>query len=565
MAARADNVRLRVFAFALAVGPLALHAAHRVPSALPLRRAAAPAVCRAAMTSSAPPPPPPPPPAYEDLTGLLREISTLNGALGILGWDEQTVMPPGAARARGAQKAALAGVIHEKATAPALGAAIAACAAALDALPDAAARANVRDARRGYEHTTRVSKALAMEREEAETAGYAAWTAAREADDWAAFAPTMENGLRVMREYATTTRPGMDPYDAAIDMYERGMTAARLADVFGALGPPLKALLERVVAARAAAPPVADLLKGGDHWDVDAQARLCRALAARLTFDFARGMVGTSPHPFTGGAGAEDTRITTRYSKDVPWEGIMGTVHEVGHALYEQGRNPAQDGLPAAEPLSMGAHESQSLFWERMVAQSPPFWKAVLPLVRAELPFADALSAGDFAHAVNQVRPEGLIRVDADELSYPFHIILRFEIERGLFDGTITVADLPTVWNAKMREYFGVDVPSDAAGVLQDVHWPSLMFGYFPSYTLGAMAAAQLYAFMDKTAMPGMGERIARGEFAEIKTWLNRHFHVHGSVYPTLDELLVRVTGEPLSPKHYVDYLTAKYSAMYGL
>lgn len=218
-----------------------------------------------------------------------------------------------------------------------------------------------------------------------------------------------------------------------------------------------------------------------------------------------------------------------------------------------------------AEPLSMGAHESQSLFWERMVAQSPAFWMAVLPIIQEELPFAKDLTAEDFAYAVNQVNPEGLIRVDADELSYPSHIILRFEIERGLFDGSIKVEDLPSVWNAKFKEFFGVTPPNDADGVLQDVHWPSLAFGYFPSYTLGAMTAAQLYAFMDREGLPGMECRIERGEFAEIKAYLNENFHVLGSVHPSLDELLVAVTGEPLQPLYFMEYLEKKYSALYKI
>lgn len=235
------------------------------------------------------------------------------------------------------------------------------------------------------------------------------------------------------------------------------------------------------------------------------------------------------------------------------------------HALYEQGRNPKHEGLPVSDALSMGSHESQSLFWERMVAQNVSFWKAVMPTVKEELPFAADLSADDFSYAVNQVNPEGLIRVDADELSYPFHIILRFQIERGLFDGSMKVEDLPEIWNAKMKEYFGVDVPDDANGVLQDVHWGSGAWGYFPSYLLGSMTAAQLYAFMDREGMPGMEGRIERGEFAEIKAYLNEKFHALGSVHPSLDELLMAVTGEPLRAQYFLDYVEKKYSAMYKL
>lgn len=238
---------------------------------------------------------------------------------------------------------------------------------------------------------------------------------------------------------------------------------------------------------------------------------------------------------------------------------------QVGHALYEQGRNAEYADLPVSEPLSMGAHESQSLFWERMVGQSEAFWNAVLPVVHEKLPFTKDASAADFAYAVNRVNPQGLIRVDADELSYPFHIILRFEIEKGLFEGTIDVDDLPSVWASKMKYYFDVDVPDDSRGVLQDVHWPSLAFGYFPSYTLGAMVAAQLYSYLDRKALPGMAKRISNGQFMEVKEFLNKNFHSLGSLHPSLDELLVAVTGEPLNPKYFMDYLTAKYTKIYGL
>lgn len=505
------------------------------------------------------------PPEYNALSTLLREVSSLNAALGILGWDEQTMMPSGSAAARGRQKAAIAGVAHEKSTSLELGEAIKACEDVMNKLPDEYARANVRDARKNYDEKTKVPKQLAMEKEEAESAGFGAWSVARKANDWKSFAPVMKDGLRVAKLYAEKTHPGMDSYDATIDMFERGMTANRLQEVFDQLAPPLKALIDKVSEAKKTAPPVHDALRGGEAWDVDAQARLCKKLAQILNFDFDKGRIDVSLHPFTGGAGPPDTRITTRYSAAKPFEGIMGTVHEVGHALYEQGRNANQEGLPVSDALSMGSHESQSLFWERMVAQSVPFWEAVLPIVHEELPFTSGATAEDFAYAVNQVDRSGLIRVEADELSYPFHIILRFEIERGLFNGTIAVEDLPTVWNAKMKEFFGVDVPEDSRGCLQDVHWPSLAYGYFPSYTLGAMVAAQLYEFMDTKALPGMAERIAKGQFAEIKAFLNDKFHVLGSLYPSLDELLVAVTGEPLTPSYFIDYLTEKYTKMYKL
>lgn len=270
-----------------------------------------------------------------------------------------------------------------------------------------------------------------------------------------------------------------------------------------------------------------------------------------------------SVHPFTGGAGPEDVRITTRYSKELPFEGIMGTVHETGHAMYEQGRNSKYDGLPVSDALSMGAHESQSLFWERMVGQNVGFWEAVLPKIHEKLPHTKDVNAEDLFFAVNQVN-RSLIRVEADELTYPFHIILRFELEKKLLNGTLDVKDLPQAWKDGMKQHLGVDVPSDKLGCLQDIHWPSGAFGYFPSYSLGAMTAAQLYRHLKTEVMPDIEEKIKSGNFKEIKDWLKTEIHEVGSLYPSLDELLEKVTGEPLNTKYFLQYLDEKYSKVYS-
>jgi len=272
--------------------------------------------------------------------------------------------------------------------------------------------------------------------------------------------------------------------------------------------------------------------------------------------------IDVSVHPFTGGAGPSDVRITTRYSEEVPFEGIMGTVHETGHAMYEQGLNPMYDGLPVSDALSMGSHESQSLFWERMIGQNVGFWESVLPKLHERLPHTKDVSADDFFFAVNQVS-RSLIRVEADELTYPFHIILRFELEKKLMNGTLSVKELPQAWKDGMKEHLGIDVPSDKEGCLQDIHWPSGAFGYFPSYTLGAMTAAQLFSFLKKTAMPDIEERIRNGKYAEIKEWLRKNIHEVGSLYASLDELLDNVTGEPLNPQRFLDYLEEKYAKVY--
>lgn len=268
-------------------------------------------------------------------------------------------------------------------------------------------------------------------------------------------------------------------------------------------------------------------------------------------------------HPFTGGACPDDVRITTRYSTELPFEGIMGTVHETGHAMYEQGRNAKYEGLPVSDALSMGTHESQSLFWERMIGQNIGFWESVLPQLHEKLPHTKGVSAEDLYFAVNQVN-RGLIRVDADELTYPFHIILRLELEKKLLNGSLNVNDLPTAWNEGMKKHLGVDVPSDKEGCLQDIHWPSGAFGYFPSYSLGAMTAAQIFQHLKKVVMPDIEEKISSGEYSKIREWLKTEVHEVGSLYPSLDELLKKVTGEPLNPQYFLSYLEDKYSKVYS-
>lgn len=270
-----------------------------------------------------------------------------------------------------------------------------------------------------------------------------------------------------------------------------------------------------------------------------------------------------SVHPFTGGAGQDDVRITTRYSKELPFEGIMGTIHETGHAMYEQGRNDKYAGLPVSDALSMGVHESQSLFWERMIGQNVNFWHAVLPKIHEKLPHTKQVSAEDLFFAVNQVN-RGFIRVDADELTYPFHVILRFELEKQLVDGTLDVKDLPSAWNEGMRKHLGVEVPNDKMGCLQDIHWPSGAFGYFPSYTLGAMTAAQLFQHLKTEVMPDVEDKLRNGEFEGVREWLRSEIHEVGSLYPSLDDLLQKVTGEPLNAQYFLQYLEDKYTRMYA-
>ncbi|MEW5308984.1 MAG: hypothetical protein WDW38_000901 [Sanguina aurantia] len=304
-------------------------------------------------------------------------------------------------------------------------------------------------------------------------------------------------------------------------------------------------------------------LKGS--YSVETQASLCKKVALDLGFDMGKGRLDVSVHPFTGGSHPTDVRITTRFKPDNLMEGLTGAIHETGHALYEQGRNLEYDGLPVNSALGMGIHESQSLLWERMVALSPPFSKYLLPLLKESFPkeFGD-VSERQLYESMNVIASPSLIRVESDEVTYPMHVILRYEIERGLMSGSIKVKDLPTVWNAKMKEYLGDVPPTDAQGCLQDVHWSSGAFGYFPTYSLGAMYATQIFDCAKKS-VPGLEEKMAAGDFKELKAWLNAKIHSVGSLHANGDELMVAVTGAPLDPSIFLKYLRDKYTDLYKL
>lgn len=504
------------------------------------------------------------PASFQTLSKLCRDISSLSEIMGLLSWDEQVLMPSGAVDARGNQKAALTAIVHDKSTSAELLTAIQQAQRDHDSL-NAFQKAVVRDADRNYKRAVGIPAALEQTIAQHESHCVQVWVSARRDDDFPAFLPSLSKMLELMQRKAALMSGETDKYDCMIDMFERGLTADRISEIFSGIAQPLKDILRRTLAAKAKCTrQVHDALRGGDDWTTEAQERLCRDICKALGFDFTQGRMDTSVHPFTGGGGPHDVRITTRYSTYLPFEGIMGVVHETGHAMYEQGRNAQYEGLAVSEPLSMGVHESQSLFWERMIGQNVEFWRAMLPKIHEVLPHTRAVGAEDLFFALNQVQTS-LIRVDADEVTYPFHIMLRFELERKLVGGQLKVEDLPNAWQEGMKQYLGMDVPSDKQGCLQDIHWSSGAFGYFPSYSLGAMMAAQLFQHLKMVVMPDIEERIGRGEFDGIREWLKREIHERGSLYPSLDELLEKVTGEPLNPKYFLEYLDDKYSRVYAM
>lgn len=498
---------------------------------------------------------------FDALAKKLKDISALGGISGLLGWDEMVQLPPGAGDARANQKAALAGVIHEKQVDPALGDLITRLKTADLSPLNEYQRATVREAARDYKKATAVTEELVRREAELESRGYATWVKARQEKDFSKFAPVLNEWVDARKERAALVDPNLPPYDVLADDYSAGLTAARLTEIFDQVKAGLIPFLADVKA-RGSAPDSA-WLKG--EYDTVVQAELCQEIAVALGFDLEKGRLDVSVHPFTGGAHPTDVRMTTRFKKDDVTEGLTGAIHETGHALYEQGRNLEYDGLPVNSAAGMAIHESQSLLWERMVALSLPFAEYLLPKLRAAFPqFPADRSAKDLYEAINVIRDPSFIRVEADEVTYPLHIILRFEVEKGLIEGTVSVEEIPALWNAKMKEYLGVEPDDDAQGCLQDVHWSAGLFGYFPTYTLGAMSAVQIFDAAKKE-LPTLDADLAAGNFAPLRKWLNEKVHSVGSLHPTADDLLEAVTGKPLDPQIFLNYLKAKYTTLYKL
>lgn len=498
---------------------------------------------------------------YNETVAKLREITALEGISGLLGWDEMVMLPTGSSGSRGTQKSALAGVIYDKKTDKGLGDALSILKQSTADL-NSIQNANVRDAHKDYIRSTAIPKELAQKIALLESTAYEAWVESRKTSNFALFAPSLQEWVTVNRQRASYIDDSLPAYDVLLDMFEKGMTSVRLNEIFSEVRSGLVPLIAELKT-RGTSPDTA-WLQG--QYDTDVQAKLCRQIALDLGFDVEKGRLDVSVHPFTGGSHPTDVRMTTRFKENDLTEGLTGAIHETGHALYEQGRNLDDDwrDLPVSVAMSMGIHESQSLLWERMVGLSKPFQHYLLPKIKEFFPSFPDVSTDKLYEALNKIQEPSLIRVESDELTYTMHVILRYEIECGLIDGTIKVEEVPSIWTSKMQQYLGVVPPNDAAGCLQDIHWAGGAMGYFPTYTLGAMYATQIYEHA-KSSIPDLELHIQNGNFTLLKEWLNSRIHKLGSLYASGDELMVAVTGKPLDPQVYLSYLRSKYSEIYKL
>ncbi|MCX7027562.1 MAG: carboxypeptidase M32 [Spirochaetes bacterium] len=491
------------------------------------------------------------------LAVLDRERSLLTHIGALLGWDQETYLPSGGVEERAEQLALIEGLAHDKAVVPEIGYLLSSLEAASDL--EERERAYLKVARREYDRETKLPASLVTEKAKRTSLSQAAWVEARRNDDFRSFAPHLRKMIDLNLEMADVLDPEVPPYDVLLDLYELGSDEASIAAVFGRMKTDLIAILDKILGR----PQVDDSFLQR-RVPAEAQALMSEDIMDILGFDRTRGRLDTTVHPFTTTLGARDVRITTRYIEDCFPSSVFSTIHETGHALYEMGieLEPEFAGTRLAEPASMAVHESQSRFWENIVGRSLPFWKKnykrLTALSRGAL---DGVGVEAFVKAVNKVQPS-LIRTEADEVTYGLHIIARFELESDLVSGRLQVADLPEAWKAKMKALLGVDVPDDARGCLQDIHWSMGSIGYFPSYALGNLYAAQFWVTM-KDEIPGLEAGIEAGDLVTILSWLRKKIHSRGAAL-TPAEIILEATGFSLNPGHYTNYLEEKYSAIYG-
>ncbi len=490
-------------------------------------------------------------PAYDALATNWTRMHHFSHLQSIAGWDQAANMPPKGVEARAAAMAEMAALLHRMRTDPQLPDQLARADQEPLSLPQ---RANLREMRREWRLSNAIPESLVQRQQLATSRCEHAWRKQRPTNDWKGFLANFHEVLAIGREEAAllSAETGLTKYDAMMDRFEPGMTSARLDDIFGDVRQWLPGLVQRVMARQRDE----KVIQPRGPFALAKQRALCDQAMRLLGFDFEAGRLDVSTHPFCGGV-PEDVRMTTRFREDEFLGSLMGTVHETGHGRYEQNLPRDWLGQPLANARSMALHESQSLSFEMQLGSHPGFVRHLAPLVAAALGPQAAFEPANLYRLMTRVKP-GLIRVDADEVTYAAHIILRYEIERPLVEGDIEPEDIPALWNAKMMELLGQDTRNNYKdGPMQDVHWPEALFGYFPCYSLGAMYAAQWFNAM-RRAMPDLDERLQRGEFGAVFDWLRENIWHQASRWST-DELALRASGEVLNPAHFRAHLESRY------
>ncbi|OIB58535.1 carboxypeptidase M32 [Natrialba sp. SSL1] len=508
---------------------------------------------------------------YDEFETRIERIANVANAGGVLRWDQEVVMPEEGTPARAKQLSTLSSISHELLTADETGELLAELE---DSDLDGQQAAAVREIRRRYDRETSVPQELVEEISETTANAHPKWMQAKEEDDFEAFAPTLEKLVELKREYANHIDPDADPYEVLFADYEPYLDLETAERVLERLRDELVPLIDAIQ--ESDADIETDAFAG--EFDDDDQEALARDVLDSLEYDWSRGRLDTAPHPFSSGT-QYDARVTTRFEEDDLLGSITSVIHEFGHANYTLGLPDEHYGTPLGESRDLTVHESQSRLWENHVGRSRPFWEHFLPIARERFDELADVSPEAAYEAANQVYDDNLIRVEADELTYHLHIVIRFEIERELISGDLAVEDVPEVWNDKYEEYLGVRPETDAEGCLQDIHWSHGSFGYFPTYSLGSVLAAQLYAAAEdelgseasaSEAPSGdeprgaFDDQIREGEFEELNGWLRENIHQHGKRYTTPD-LIEDATGEAFTADYFLEYAKSKYGELYDL
>jgi carboxypeptidase Taq len=497
---------------------------------------------------------------FDELCEFTRETAMLESIAELLQWDERTYLPTAGGAYRAEQITYMSGQIHRRKTDARVGewlADLRGSSLAEDSHSESGT--TIRQLTREYEKLVKLPARLVEELARATVLGQQAWGEARQNNDFVSFQPRVQKIVDLKREQAEAIGYATVPYDALLDDFEPDESTERVAEVLAGLREELVPLVAAVAESERQAP--VEILKR--DYPTSKQESFGTQAASRLGFDFQRGRLDVTSHPFCTGLGPDDCRILTRYDEEFFPSGFFSILHEAGHGMYDQGLRSDQYGLPPGQYVSLGIHESQSRLWENMVGRSREFWQHFFPLAQEAFPVSlHNVDLDEFWFAVNDVRPS-LIRVEADEATYNLHIVIRFELEQALVQGDLSIPDLPGAWNEKYEDYLGVTPPDDADGVLQDIHWSAGLIGYFPTYSLGNLYAAQLFAAAEEQIGP-LGEQFQRGEFGPLLKWLREKIHHPGQCYSAA-ELVERASGRPLSHQSLLDYLRAKYERLYGI
>jgi len=492
---------------------------------------------------------------YDTYKSIQQKGQDLNSAAALLEWDQEVYMPPKSADFRARQLSTLASMSHELLTGNELEDAITQLAKANDLSDEQ--QANIRLSKEDLDKNKKLPAEFveALSRQTSEC--FNAWIAARKKNDYSIFAPSLAKMIALKQQQAKLYGDYAHPYDALLDDYEKGATVAMLDELFAKIKEQLPPLLAKI---KQAAQVSNDCFH--QHFAKQQQWDFSLDVLTKMGYDMEAGRQDYAEHPFTTSFSATDVRITTRVDEDNYASMLWSTIHEGGHALYEQGLPEEQYGLPLGSAASLGIHESQSRFWENCVGRSKDFWQHFYPILQRRFPEQlSNVSRDTFYKAMNRVEPS-LIRTEADEVTYHFHVMIRYEIEKGLLENKIDVKDLPQVWNDLYEKYLGVRPADDKTGILQDVHWSHGSFGYFPTYSLGSFYAAQFYHQVQKE-ISDIGVQITKGDFRQLLQWLREHIHIHGRRY-TSEELCERITGQRLDTNHFLQYINNKYSGIYG-